>query len=112
MGVLLCLGQHLDGAEDGQAGADESKKLLVENQERLELDLAAGETLEAAAHPDGKNMVAGVGEAGAQLIGSRGGLHLLLYAAAFIGQFDDEFCHAFSVPGRRGPGPGVLYKSF
>ena len=40
MGVLLDLGEHLKRAENGQAGANEGEKLLVEDEERLELDLA------------------------------------------------------------------------
>src|SRR5579862_7398705 len=40
-------------------------------------------------------MVSGMGEAGAELLGRRGGLHLLHDSAAFIGQFYDKLCHAF-----------------
>ena len=40
VGVLLHLAQHLERAEDGQSGADEGEELLVEDEERLELDLA------------------------------------------------------------------------
>jgi hypothetical protein len=49
-------------------------------------------------------VIARVDEAGLQLIGCGRGLHLLLYAAAFIGQLDDELCHGkFSpVPRFRG----------
>jgi hypothetical protein len=39
-------------------------------------------------------MVAGMGEAGAQLLGSGSRLHLLLHTAALIGQPDYEFRHA------------------
>ena len=49
MGALLDFGEHLQRAEDGQAGADKRKKLLVEDEERLELDLAARDAAEAGA---------------------------------------------------------------
>ena len=38
-GVLLALGEQFKRTEDGQAGADERQKLLVVNEERLQLDL-------------------------------------------------------------------------
>ena len=50
-GLLLDLAEHLNGAEDGQAGANEREELLVEDEERLELDLAAAEA-DAAARAD------------------------------------------------------------
>ena len=34
MRIFLVLGQHLQRAEDGQAGADEGEELLVEDEER------------------------------------------------------------------------------
>ncbi len=50
-----------------------------------------------------ENVVAGMGKAGAQLLGRRGGLHLLHDSAALIGQLDDKLCHALpgSPPARR-----------
>ena len=78
VGVLLDLGQHLQRAQDGQAGADQGKKLLVEDEERFELDLAARHAAETAAGLDGEDVVAGMGEAGTQLFGGGRGLHLLL----------------------------------
>ena len=45
-------------------------------------------------------MVAGMDEAGAQLLGGGRGLHLLLHAATLIGQLDDELCHVFCLPDR------------
>ena len=57
-------------------------------------------TPEAAAGLDGEDVVAGMGEAGAQFLGGGRGLHLLLNAAALIGQLDYELCHA--IPRRAG----------
>ena len=102
LGVLLDLGEHLERAEDGQAGADEGKKLLIEDEEGLELDLAPRDPLKPRAGADGEDVVAGMGEAAAQFFGGGRGLHLLLYATTFIGQLDYELCHR---SGCR-PGPG------
>ena len=42
-----------------------------------------------------------MGEASAQLFGTGRGLRLLGYAAAFIGQLDDELCHLLRLPATR-----------
>ena len=42
MGIFLDLAEHLQRAEDGQAGADEGEELRIEDEEGLELDLARG----------------------------------------------------------------------
>jgi hypothetical protein len=90
--LFLDFAEHLNGAEDGQAGADEGEELLIEDEERLELDFAAAEA-NAAARADRKDVIAGMGEAGAQLFGRGRGLDLLLHVATLIGQLDDELCH-------------------
>ena len=87
--------QHLQRAEDGQAGANEGEELRIEDEEGLELDLAAA-AADGAAGADRKDVIARVGEAGLQLVGRGRGLHLLLYVATFIGQLDDELCHGRS----------------
>ena len=94
LGVFLDLAQHLEGAENGQSGADQGEELLVEDEKRLQLDLAPGEARETAAARDAEDVVAGMGKAGAQLLGGGRGLHLLLHPATLIGQFDDELCHS------------------
>ena len=91
-GILLDLAEHLNGAEDGQAGADEGEELLIEDEEWLELDFAAANA-DGAARADREDVIAGVGEAGAQLLGCGRGLDLLLHVATLIGQLDDELCH-------------------
>ncbi len=90
-GVLLLLGQHLERAEDRQAGADEGEELLVEDDEGFELGFLAlaGE----AARLYRVDIVAGGREFRAQFLGGGGGLGLLLDVTAFIGEFDYEFCH-------------------
>ena len=92
--IFLALGEQLERAEDGQAGADQGEELLVEDEEGIELDLlrlaGAGEQ---AAGFDGVDVVAGLGEAGAQLFRGGGGVGLLLHAAALVGQSDDELGH-------------------
>ena len=93
-GVFLPLGKQFERAEDGKAGADERKKLLVVDEKRLQLDLALRSSGEAGARLDGVNQIAGLREAGAQLLGGRGGVSLLLDAAAFVGEADCELCHA------------------
>ena len=102
-GIFLDFAEHLQRAEDGQAGANEGEELRIEDEEGLELDLAAA-AADGAAGADRKDVVARVDEAGPQLFGRGRGLHLLLHAAALIGQFDDELCHgSFSpVPRFRG----------
>ncbi len=94
VGVLLDLGQHLQRAQNGQSGPDQGQKLLVEDEKRLQLDLAPPESAKAAPGADAENVVAGMGKAGAQLLGGRRRLHLLLHAPTLIGQLDDELCHA------------------
>ena len=94
-GIFLDFAEHLQRAEDGQAGANEGEELRIEDEEGLELDLAAA-AADGAAGADRKDVIARVGEAGLQLVGRGRGLHLLLYAAAFIGQLDDELCHGRS----------------
>ncbi len=91
VGVFLLLGEHLERAEDGQAGADEGQKLLVEDDEGFELGLLA--LGRKTARLDGVDVVAGGGELGAQFFGRGGGLGLLLDVSAFVGEFDYEFCH-------------------
>jgi len=66
---------------------------LVEDQKRLQLDLAAFEPGKSGAGADGKDMIASVDEAGAQLFGRGRRLHLLHYVAALVGQLDYELCH-------------------
>jgi hypothetical protein len=76
--------------------ADESasrKKLRVEDEKGFQLDLGALEAAKAGAGADAEDVVAGVGKAGAQLLGGRRRLRLLLHAAALVGQFDDELRH-------------------
>ena len=51
---------------------------------------AAGHAAQSPARFDREHVIAGMGEAGAQFLGGRGGLHLLHDSAAFIGQFYDE----------------------
>ena len=92
--VLLVLGQHLNRAQNRQPGANQHEELLVENEKRLQFDLALREPPKSAPGFDGKDVVAGVNKAGAQLLGGGRGLHLLLHAAALVGQFDYEFRHA------------------
>ena len=105
--VFLRLAQHLDGAQDGQAGADQGQKLLIEDEELFELDLAAGGAAETAAGLYGEHVVPGMGEAGAELLGGGRGLHLLHDSAAFIGQFYDKLCHAL-IPGSPDSYDGLL----
>ncbi len=93
VGALLNLGEHLQRAENGQAGADQGKKLLVEDEEWFELDLAARHAAETRARLARKTRGSRHAEAGTQLLGGGRGLHLLLHAAAFIGQLDNELCH-------------------
>ena len=62
------------------------------------LTFAARHAGQAAARLDGEHVIAGMGEAGAQLLGGGRGLHLLHHSAAFIGQLDDKLCHAL-IPG-------------
>ena len=109
LGVFLDLAQHLKRAEDGQPGADEGEELLVEDEERLELDLAPAEAAKAAAGADREDVVAGMDEAVAQFLGGGRGLHLLLHAPTLIGQLDDELCHGLRSPDRNGrPSQGDL----
>ena len=98
MRILLVLGQHLDRAHNRQSSANQRKKLLVENEKGLQLDLALRASAKTALGFDGKDVVAGVNKAGAQFFGSGCRLHLLLYATALVGHFDYEFRHA---PARR-----------
>ena len=79
----LC--QHLKRAEDGQAGANEGKKLLVEDEERFELDLAARHAAQTGPCLHGEDVIAGVGEARTQLLGRGSGLDLLHHATTLIG---------------------------
>ena len=69
LGVLLNLRQHLDGAENGQPGADQGKELLIEDEKRLQLDFSPLEPAKAAAGADAEDVVAGMGEAGPQFLG-------------------------------------------
>jgi hypothetical protein len=55
MGVLLRPGQHLDGAEDGNAGLDEGEELLIEDEEGFELDLALAFEAKAGAVTRARN---------------------------------------------------------
>ncbi len=85
-------------AQNRQAGADQRQELLVEDEKRLQLDLAPRAAAKARARSDREDVVAGMGKAGAQLLGGGRGLHLLLHAAALIGQLDDELRHVFRSP--------------
>ena len=104
--IFLDLAQHLQRAEDGQPGADEGEKLLVEDEERLQLDLAPRQA-DSAAGADTEDVVTGMRKAGAQLLGRRRGLDLLLHAATLIGQFDDELCHVLARRSRAWARPAV-----
>ena len=71
----------------GRPGPDQGEELLVEDQEWLQLDLAAlHPAQQPAARLDREDVVAGVGKARAQLLGGGRRLHLLLHAAPLIGQ--------------------------
>jgi len=96
LGVFLDFAQHLKGPQDGQAGADQGEKLLVEDKEGLELDLALGEAGKACFGADREDVVAGMDEAEAQFFSGGRGLHLLLHPPTLIGQLDDELCHVLS----------------
>ena len=85
MCALLDLCEHLERAENGQAGANERKKLLVEDEEGLELDLSPRHAAQARARLHGEDVIARMGEARTQLLGGGGGLDLLHDATAFIG---------------------------
>ena len=67
--------------------------MLIEDEEWLELDLAAA-AADGAAGADRKDVVTRVDEPGPQLFGRGRGLHLLLRSAALIGQLDNELCHS------------------
>jgi hypothetical protein len=94
LGVFLDFAQHSKRAEDRETGTDEGEELLVEDEEGFELDLAPAEAAKAAPGADREDVVAGMDEAIAQLIGGGRGLHLLLHPPPLIGQLDDELCHA------------------
>lgn len=54
-------------------------------------------------------MIAGMGKAGAQLVGGGRGLDLLLHVATLIGQLDYELCHGLRLSGRKiQKQPGIL----
>ena len=110
MGVLLDLRQHLQRTQNRQAGANQRKKLLVEDEERLKLDLAPRHAPKAAARPDREDVIAGMGKARTQLLGGGRGLHLLLHAAALIGQLDDELCHSSETGDAQGLRLAFLFK--
>ena len=101
VGVLLALGQHLERAQDRQAGADQGEELLVEDEKRLQLDLRRRQPGQPPRALHREDVVAGMREARAQLFGGGRSLHLLLHPATLIGQLDDELCHFFRR--RRGP---------
>ncbi len=78
--------------------------MLVKYKKSLEFRL-----LPTSAHTagfDGVDVVAGLGETLAQLLGGGGGMNLLLHAPALIGQLDDELCHSlprYQLAGREIP---------
>jgi len=93
--ILLPLGQQVERAEDGQAGFNQSQKLLVKDEERSQLDLLLGTTAEhGRLGLDRVDQVAGLGEARAQLLRSSGRMNLLQDATAFVSEFYGEFSHA------------------
>ena len=94
--VLLVLRQHLQRSHNGQPGPDQSKKLLIEDQERFQLDFAPLDSRKPRAGADAEYVVSGMCKAGTQFLGSGRRLHLLLHASTLIGQLDDELCHACS----------------
>ena len=107
--VLLALGQHLERAENRQAGADQRQKLLVEDEKRLQLDLAprprrAMPPRAAPRRRSSRPARSGVRSSSAVAAD----LHLLLHAATLIGQLDDELCHGFS----RRPGAPPRRRTF
>ena len=94
MRVLLVFGQHFKRTENGQPGADQREELLIEDKKGFQLDLAPLQAAKTGAGADAEDVVAGVGKAGAQLVGRGRRLHLLLHAAALVRDLDDEFRHA------------------
>ena len=94
VGILLPLGQHLQRPQNGQPGADQRKELLVEDEKRLQLDLAPRQPAKARTRAHRKHMVPGMGKARPQLIGGGRRMHLFLHASTLIGQLDDELCHS------------------
>ena len=92
--VFLALGEEVDGAEDGEAGFDQRKELLIKDKEHVELDFFLAAAAKGGAGLDGIDEVAGLGEAGAEFLGRGGGVCLFEDAAAFVGEADEEFCHA------------------
>ena len=77
--------------------------LLVEDEKRLQLDLAPLYSAKARARLDAEDVIAGMGKAGPQLLNRGRRLNLLLHAATLIGQLDYEFRHSFARPGRTCP---------
>ncbi len=64
--VLLAFDQHVERANNGQAGADQGKKLLVEDDEGFQVGFLAAASAAHAARPHRVDVVAGLGEAAAQ----------------------------------------------
>src|SRR6185437_16472414 len=87
-------------AQNGQSRADQRQKLLVENQERLQLYLAPFSPAHAAARLHAEHVVARVHKPRPQLVRARARLHLLLHPAALIGQPDYKLCHTTVRPTR------------
>ena len=83
--IFLTFGQHLQRAEDGESGANEGQELLVEDEERLQLDLAPLHPRKARPRFHREHVVTGMGKPRTQLIGCGGGLRLLHHASALIG---------------------------
>ena len=75
------------------AGLDEREKLLVEDKEWLELDLALAERQQPAAGADREHVIAGMRKTAAQFFRRGSRLHLLKHVPVLVGQFDDKLSH-------------------
>ena len=104
-GVLLAFDQHVERANNGQAGPDQGEELLVEDDEGFQVcALAAAAYAAHAARANRVDVVAGLGETAAQFFRGAGDLHLLLNASPLICQLDYVLCHGplTSLPGYSG----------
>ena len=93
----MTLNQQIERVQDGQAGLDQGEKLLVVDEERTLLELAAATAGEAGGKQslrlDPVDEIALCGEALAHFGDGVALLHLLVGVAPFVRDFYDKFRH-------------------
>src|SRR5579872_6721499 len=92
--IALATTQDFKRSQNWQAGFEQRKELLIEDNKGLKLELGGRAAREQTGLRLNRiNEIAKLGKALLRLGGVRCAMDLFTDVATFVGQLDDEFCH-------------------